>query len=583
MARDEVVDLAVAVKVYVALDDRGLEEFKGEFKTIHHLNHPNLLRPEHYDVADGRPFLVMPLCSGSAEREVGRMSEGEAWRFLRDVASGLAYLHGHEVIHRDIKPDNILRDDAGDYLISDFGISTRMRSTLHRNSTRQGERLTDVSGTIAYMAPELFTSKPVAVKATDVWALGATLYELLTGELIFLGQGGILQLRGAEIPELSGDWSAELVETVRACLSREAWDRPMASELAEYAAAKVKEVRMAMPWQERIGSGQPKGQEPKQEQPAIRKEQPATSQEKPATSKEQPAKPSPWRKRVGVVAERVSVAVIAVLLLWGRDAYLDYKAEQEQLALEQARADSIRLVEQKRLEEEQQKRDSILSKWGMVFVEGGTFTMGVTPEQKKDAYNDEKPAHKVTLSDFYIGKHEVTQAQWRAVMGSNPSHFKGDNLPVENVSWEDCQEFIRKLNERTGLTFRLPTEAEWEYAARGGNRSRGYMYSGGDYIDEVAWSCGNSGSKIHPVGQKRSNELGLYDMSGHVWEWCSDGKRVYDSSSQTNPTGPGSGAGRVYRGGSWGHYAGGCRVSFRYNYAPTLRSNYLGLRLVLSL
>jgi len=160
--------------------------------------------------------------------------------------------------------------------------------------------------------------------------------------------------------------------------------------------------------------------------------------------------------------------------------------------------------------------EAILSEWGMVFVEGGTFMMGATSEQESDAFDWEKPAHRVTLSDFYIGKYEVTQAQWKAVMGSNPSYFKGDNLPVERVSWGDCQEFIRKLNERTGLTFRLPTEAEWDYAARGGNRSRGYKYSGSDDPDEVAWYWDNSGIKTHPVGQKRANELGLYDMSGNV-------------------------------------------------------------------
>ena len=188
----------------------------------------------------------------------------------------------------------------------------------------------------------------------------------------------------------------------------------------------------------------------------------------------------------------------------------------------------------------------------MVYVKGGTFTMGAISEQGADAYDDEKPAHSVTLSDFYIGKYEVTQAQWRAVMGSNPSSFKGDNLPVENVSWNDIQKFIQKLNAQTGKEFRLPTEAEWEYAARGGSKSRGYKYSGSNNIGDVAWYSGNSGSKTHPVGQKQPNELGIYDMSGNVWEWCSDWYGSYSSSSQTNPKGPNSGDYRVLRGGDWG-------------------------------
>ena len=189
----------------------------------------------------------------------------------------------------------------------------------------------------------------------------------------------------------------------------------------------------------------------------------------------------------------------------------------------------------------------------MVFVEGGTFTMGAPEEQ---SIPDGKPAHKVTLSDYYIGKYEVTQALWQAVMGSNPSEFKGDpSRPVEWVSWNDCQEFIDKLNRMTGKRFRLPTEAEWEYAARGGNRSQGYKYPGGNDGNRVAWYKYNSDEKTHPVGTKSPNELGLYNMSGNVWEWCFDWfdghYYEYYEDVQTNPTGPSSGSYRVLRGGSY--------------------------------
>ncbi len=217
----------------------------------------------------------------------------------------------------------------------------------------------------------------------------------------------------------------------------------------------------------------------------------------------------------------------------------------------------------------------------MVYVEGGTFTMGATSEQGRDAWDGEKPKHKVTLSSFIIGKYEVTQALWEAVMGSNPSYFKGDNLPVEQVSWNDCQTFITKLNSLTGLNFRLPTEAEWEYAARGGNKSRGYKYAGSNNIDDVAWHTSNSSSKTHAVGTKQPNELGLYDMSGNVWEWCGDWYGDYSSSAQTNPTGATSGSDRVYRGGSWYGLARSCRVSNRSYNTPGTSSSNLGLRLVL--
>ncbi len=219
-------------------------------------------------------------------------------------------------------------------------------------------------------------------------------------------------------------------------------------------------------------------------------------------------------------------------------------------------------------------------KFTMVPVEGGTFTMGATSEQGSDALEGEYPAHQVTLSDYYIGQTEVTQALWKAVMGSNPSNRKGDNLPVEYVSWDDCQVFIQKLNQLTGKQFRLPTESEWEYAARGGRKSRGYKYAGGNNIGSVAWYYdNNSGNRTHTVATKQANELGVYDMSGNVWEWCSDRYGDYRSSSQSDPQGSSSGYFRVYRGGGCYDFARYCRVSIRFLDTPDLRDNYLGLRL----
>ena len=216
----------------------------------------------------------------------------------------------------------------------------------------------------------------------------------------------------------------------------------------------------------------------------------------------------------------------------------------------------------------------------MIRVDGGTFQMGATSEQQS-AYSDEKPVHQVTLSSYYIGEAEVSQELWQIVMGSNPSLFKGDKCPVEQVSWDDCQDFIRKLNQQTGLKFRLPTEAEWEYAARGGNMSRGYQYSGSNNLNDVAWYEENSGNSTHDVKAKQPNELGLYDMSGNVVEWCQDWYGSYQSGSQTNPHGPSLGSSRVLRGGSWLGDAWFCRVASRYYNTPVLRNGGLGLRLVL--
>ena len=255
----------------------------------------------------------------------------------------------------------------------------------------------------------------------------------------------------------------------------------------------------------------------------------------------------------------------------------------------------------------------------MIFVKGGTFAMGCVSEQDEYCSKDERPVHKVTVNDFYIGKYEVTQSEWNAVMHNNPSYFTLaptslgnmqilmdavnklnktnyaipteaewekasviDYLPVEQVSWNDVQEFIRRLNEITGLAYRLPTEAEWEYAARGGILNQGYAYSGSYDVGEVAWYGENSGGKTHLVGTKKPNELGIYDMSGNVGEWTEDSFTSYTHSSQNNPHIHLPGIDIVYRGGGW--YCGPpiVRIPIRMYTQPTVRQSYIGFRLARS-
>ena len=234
----------------------------------------------------------------------------------------------------------------------------------------------------------------------------------------------------------------------------------------------------------------------------------------------------------------------------------------------------------------------------MIRVEGGSFQMGAQKTDPsglnydEEAWDDENPVHKVTLSSFYMGEVVVTQALWKAVMGTTVKQQRdktypewqlrgeGDNYPMY-VSWNECQEFIKKLNSMSGKNFRLPTEAEWEYAARGGKKSHGYKYSGGNTIGDVAWYADNSGYATHPVKGKKPNELGLYDMSGNVWEWCQDWYNAYSSSEQTNPTGSSSGSFRVLRGGGWRSDARRCRVSARGSNIPDSRHLNIGFRLVL--
>jgi hypothetical protein len=218
----------------------------------------------------------------------------------------------------------------------------------------------------------------------------------------------------------------------------------------------------------------------------------------------------------------------------------------------------------------------------LVFVRGGCFQMGDT---FGDGDSDEKPVHEVCVNDFYMGKYEVIQGQWRAIMGSNPSSFKncGDSCPVENVSWNDVQIFIQQLNQRTGKAYRLPTEAEWEYAARSGGKNQKYAGTN-DNLDDYAWYDANSGKTTHPVGQKKPNSLGLFDMSGNVWEWVSDwyGEKYYASSPKNNPPGPSSGIYRVLRGGSWYYVPQGVRAAGRGRLYPGFRFYLGGFRVAVS-
>ncbi len=275
--------------------------------------------------------------------------------------------------------------------------------------------------------------------------------------------------------------------------------------------------------------------------------------------------------------------------------------------------DSSAKVEEEKAIAEQKANKLKSIKENFVFVQGGTFPMGSSSGQ-----SDEKPVHNVTVSSFYIGKTEVTQAQWTAVMGNNPSDFKGDKRPVECVSWYDAIVFCNKLSMMDGRTpaysvngktdpdtwgyipckgnsisgtitmntnangYRLPTEAEWEFAAWGGKKRKGYKYSGSDNLSTVAWYCDNSGDQTHDVAKKAPNELGLYDMSGNIWEWCWDWYGSYGSNAQTNPFGPSSGDCRVLRGGSWNYYSDVCRVAYRSYDDPGLRDCFMGFRLVRS-
>lgn len=259
LANDNATDLEVAIKIYIAMDDQGLEDFKREFRITFDFNHTNLLHANFLGVneEDRRPYLVMPYCpDGSVSQFAGQMTEDELWRFLRDVAAGLAYLHSRQpaIIHQDIKPDNILIFRNGDFVITDFGISKQLRASLRKSAMNLNN--TNAAGSISYMGPERFSKQFQPVKASDIWSVGASLYELAVGDVPFCGMGGSLQKKGADMPELPEEYSPRLNMIMQACMAKEPWNRPSAMQLSTYADRVLKGEDPPVTWGQRDNRNQ---------------------------------------------------------------------------------------------------------------------------------------------------------------------------------------------------------------------------------------------------------------------------------------------------------------------------------------
>ena len=673
----------VALKIYSRLDADSIAEMSEEYSATEELQHPNLLTGNHFAAVGNIPYLEMRYCEGgNLSQKIGKMPADELRSMLRDVCSGLAYLHSEGIVHQDIKPENILFDTQRKrYMLADFGISAKSRSRLSKSAKMTGDV---VALTAAYAPPEKLSANPadrIPSSKGDIFSLGLTLYELATGSLpVDLPQStGHLLLMSDGRQELFFDNIAD--STLRAitkrCLQFAKEDRPSASEIlamfnedsagsglaAETAVphgrktTKVKNennnppsnsqspATMVPPLTSRkwiyvvaavvaavlVGAllfALPKGEpsdagvadtawvavsESQAELTPVEKEDAAAPQSGTLGVSSSPTGAAvkvdgkyrgstpltieglaPGRYEVVVSAEGYESHTWTMQVKAGKttSCHADLKKVATAAAQPAPSALNVASVNPSVHSPASQSAstsagvrmegntlvftsDGAEHRYRMVYVGGGSYTMGCTSEQGDDCKDWEKPAHSVSVGSFYMGQTEVTQALWKAVMGSNPSHREGNNLPVEKVSWNDCQEFIRKLNSLTGRSFRLPTEEEWEYAARGGGSSRGHKYSGSNNLGSVAWYDDNSGSRTHPVGQKHANELGLYDMSGNVWEWCSSGWSDDYSSAR-------SGSIRVVRGGGWSFSARRCRVSCRDNRALDHRLDYDGLRLVLS-
>ena len=538
--------------------DRFKQKFVKEARTIFKLPHPNIVRILDVFEENGTAYYVMDYIEGESLSEMvarrGYIPEAEALAYICDVAQALTYIHSKKVNHLDVKPGNMIRRRSdGKVLLIDFGVAKQYDA-----ASLKGTTTTPVCISAGYSPAEQYRKNGVQSFSpqSDVYALAATLYKLLTG--VTPPEAMDVQDEGLPVDELMAKQVSQHVRLAIALAMKGKSERTQSVELfIRHLTESSNEETLNL-----------HDQEPKKPQPAPKKPQP---QPAPKINQFDKAKKSKSLYIWGIGGAVALALLIGIIKFSGRSSGGDASPET---SVSTAMVDTVHNVVNQTFTVNGVSFD-------MVEVVGGTFTMGATAEQGTDAGKAEKPAHQVTLSSYMIGKTEVTQELWEAVMGSNPSEFNGSNLPVEHVSWEDCQEFITKLNALTGKNFRLPTEAEWEFAARGGNNSRGYKYSGSNTVSNVAWYKDNSSSTTHPVATKAPNELGIYDMSGNVEEWCNDGYGDYISTSQTNPTGSNSGSDRVYRGGSWGDDAGDCRVSDRNFFAPLYRNSYLGLRLAL--
>ena len=502
------------------------------------LEHPNIIHVNEVFEANNTVYYVMEyLDAGSLRdyvRKQGALSEQEALAIMVPIMQAVEYLHQHKMSHLDVKPDNVmLKEDpeTGETIpvLIDFGLSKHYDKNGKPTSTVRVSGFSD-----GYAPVEQYTGIYFFTPQADVYALAATLYYALVGKDPVIASE---QTEEKILKNLPKGISDSVKKTILSSMKMQKEERcPSVSiMLADLSASSVENAQ-------------------NEQNENLTKKSNETQVIKKTHKKHSMRIAWPVAGIIGLVA------VVWMAIMVFRDISDKTQSFNEELAIP---VNSNVYVE-------------------LVKVEAGSFNMGATSEME-NPYEDEKPIHRVTLTNnYYIGKYEVTQALWQAVMGSNPSCFKGDDLPVERVSWNDCQDFISKLNAMTGKRFRLPTEAEWEYAARGGKKSRGYQYSGSNTLGDVAWYGDNSGSKTHAVGTKQPNELGIYDMAANVEEWCQDRYGSYSSSPQTNPTGAASGSNRVIRGGDWFFLAWDCRTSCRGFRAPGDRFNYLGLRLVLS-
>ena len=521
-------NVTVTNAVNQVLFDKHKEKFKKEASRLATLRHKNLVRVYEWFEENGTVYYVMDFIEGESLRDKlnreGALPESLVMNYLQQLLSALQVVHEKNIWHLDIKPENIMVNHNNHIYLIDFGASKHIEQS---NGTLTTSSM--LAYTPGYFPPEQSAVTMRNIGAwTDIYALGATLYNLLTRRNpptfdVIISEGRYAFSFPSSISSQTQDLIVRMMKVNRNERPQSVQNIMHAIDINEETIVDIRKKRT--------------------QYQKERKHEILSKKDK---------------------SSFIPMVIFAALILGTILGYHLYQKRKTQIII-----------------------DNIVN--NMVYVKGGTFKMGHDDDRKpSDTYFPYGPVHTVTLSSFYIGKYEVTQEEWEKVMGFNPSVHIGAKLPVERVTWAEAKQFVEKLSSMSGKTFRLPTEAEWEYAARGGNKSNNYLFSGSNNYDDVAWCKNNSREETHEVGMKRPNELGIYDMSGNVIEWCQDYLVDYKASSQQDPLcseydPQAEFIPVVCRGGCVESNPNGCRVferESRWTDSGIYQRYYVGLRIV---